>query len=89
MSRNRGSMRTVSWSVVPSSPAFAKGFADVRAGRGFDCDDTRSRKDQHRYERGRQFAVLFPHVHELPRRRWAPDYIVTDYKLARQRGDIL
>jgi hypothetical protein len=46
---------------IMSDPRFARGVADVRAGRGYSADyDTWATNSQWAYERGRQWARLAP-----------------------------
>lgn len=46
--------------AVIRSKAFVTGFNEVRIGKPFNYDAFRDANDQWNYERGRQFAMIFP-----------------------------
>ena len=46
--------------AVIRSKAFVLGFTEVRNGKALNYDAFRDANDQWNYERGRQFALLFP-----------------------------
>lgn len=54
--------RSVSVVEIMSAPKFAKGVADVRAGRGYppDYDAWEDTNERWEYERGRMWATLAP-----------------------------
>lgn len=82
----QGAKKVVSIKSILGSAEFRRGFEDCKAGKPFDAS-VRELKGQWAYERGRQFACLWPHA-TFKRGRMVHHDAIAFYVTHRKNGDI-